>query len=212
LQIERFLILFMGRIAGGSAEQTRERLLSAAADVFGERGYEGTRVVDIAEAAGVSNGALYAHFGSKAELLSAALRAHGGRLLEDLRAAQPESSMSELLEIAGRMLLHHRAAGGYLVIEALVAAHRDQEVAEATSAHTAQSAAWLAGLMDLAKAEGELDSALSSGALAHFCLVLAMGSALVTPEMHPVGEQEWDALTARVVAALTPTGDVSAEE
>lgn len=35
-------------------------------------GYDGTRVADIAAAAGVSNGALYAHFGSKTDLLSAA--------------------------------------------------------------------------------------------------------------------------------------------
>jgi hypothetical protein len=48
----------MGRIAGVTAAETRERLLRAAADVFAERGYDGTRVADIAAAAGVSNGAL----------------------------------------------------------------------------------------------------------------------------------------------------------
>jgi ferredoxin len=54
----------MGRIAGVTATDTRERLLRAAADVFAERGYDGTRVADIAAAAGVSNGALYTHFDS----------------------------------------------------------------------------------------------------------------------------------------------------
>ena len=68
------LILVMGRIAGVTAAETRERLLRAAADVFARRGYDGTRVADIAVAADVSSGALYAHFGSKAELLVAALR------------------------------------------------------------------------------------------------------------------------------------------
>ena len=63
----------MGRIAGVTAAETRERLLQAAADVFAERGYDGTRVADIATAAGVSNGALYAHFPSKADLLVDAL-------------------------------------------------------------------------------------------------------------------------------------------
>ena len=71
----------MGRIAGVTAEETRERLLLAAADVFARRGYDGTRVADIAMAADVSSGALYAHFGSKAELLVAALRRHGRQLL-----------------------------------------------------------------------------------------------------------------------------------
>jgi len=79
----------MGRIAGVTAAETRQRLLRAAADVFAERGYDGTRVADIAAAAGVSNGALYAHFGSKAELLVDALRTHGRRLLADVFAADP---------------------------------------------------------------------------------------------------------------------------
>src|ERR1700756_4668874 len=69
----------MGRIAGVTAAETRERLLLAAADVFARRGYDGTRVADIAAAAEVSPGALYAHFGSKAELLGAGLRKDGRR-------------------------------------------------------------------------------------------------------------------------------------
>jgi len=54
----------MGRIAGVAAAETRERLMRAAADAFAERGYDGTRVADIAAAAGVSNSVLYAHFGA----------------------------------------------------------------------------------------------------------------------------------------------------
>jgi hypothetical protein len=64
----------MGRIAGVTAAEVRERLLRAAADVFAQRGYDGTRVADIARAAGVSNAALYAHFDSKAGLLVEAVR------------------------------------------------------------------------------------------------------------------------------------------
>src|SRR6266496_1457488 len=82
-QMNVLLILLMGRIAGVTAAETRERLLRAAADMFAERGYDGTRVADIAAAAGLSNGAMYAHFASKAELLVGALRAHGRRLLAD---------------------------------------------------------------------------------------------------------------------------------
>ena len=115
----------MGRIAGVTAEQTRERLLLAAADVFGQRGYDGTRVADIAAAAGVSNGALYAHFSSKAELLVAALRTHGRRLLADLFAADPDQSVTELLLVIGRSLPDRSDACGDLVLEGLpLIAHR----------------------------------------------------------------------------------------
>src|SRR6516225_1849371 len=126
--MSNYLILAMGRIAGVTAEETRERLLLAAADVFARRGYDGTRVADIAAAADVSSGALYAHFASKAELLVAALRTHGRRLLADLFAADPDQSVTELLLVIGRWLPRRRGASGYLIVEALVAARRDEEV------------------------------------------------------------------------------------
>ena len=44
---------------------SRAALLDAAAKVVAARGYEAARVDEIAEAAGVSKGALYFHFDSK---------------------------------------------------------------------------------------------------------------------------------------------------
>src|SRR3712207_3582815 len=127
-QMNSPLICGMGRIAGVTAAETRERLLSAAADVFAQRGYDGTRVADIAAAAGVSNGALYAHFGSKADLLVAALRRHGRRMLAELFAAEPDRPITELLLVIGRWLPRRRDARGSLIGEALVAARRDDDV------------------------------------------------------------------------------------
>ena len=94
----------MGRVAGVTATETRERLLRAAADAFAAQGYDGTRVADIAASAGVSNGALYAHFGSKAELLVGALRAHGRRHLADMFDADPGRPVTEMLLAIGRRL------------------------------------------------------------------------------------------------------------
>jgi AcrR family transcriptional regulator len=50
-------------------DETRTRLLQAAAAVFAERGIDGASVDAIARAAGRTSGALYAHFGSKEGLL-----------------------------------------------------------------------------------------------------------------------------------------------
>jgi hypothetical protein len=69
-----------------------------------------------------------------------------------------------------------------------------------------ERADWIAGLVRIAQAGGELDPALSPNALAHFCLLLAMGSALVTPDLHAVGDEEWGALLGRLMSALTPGG------
>lgn len=194
----------MGRISGVTATETRERLLGAAAGVFAERGYDGTRVADIAAAAGVSNGALYAHFGSKADLLVAALRAHGQRLLADLFTADPGQSIADLLLVLGRWLPRHRDASGYLIIEALVAARRDEDVARPMRGYVGERGAWLADFVRIGQVRGELDPGLSPAALAHFCLLLAMGGALVGPDMHPVDGKEWAALLTRVVTSLAP--------
>jgi len=194
----------MSRVAGVTATQTRERLLRAAADVFAERGYDGTRVADIAAAAGVSNGALYAHFASKADLLVAALHTHGRRQLADMFAAEPSRPVTELLLLIGQGLLRPRDARQALIIEALAAARRDQAVAGPMRDYMGERADWLAGLIELGQSDGEFDSALSAGALAHFCLLLSMGSALVTPDLHAVDDAGWAALLARIVSALRP--------
>jgi AcrR family transcriptional regulator len=196
----------MARIAGVAASETRERLLRAAADVFAERGYDGTRVADIAAAAGVSNGALYAHFGSKANLLVDALRKHGRRLLADVFAADPDKSITELLIVIGRWLPRRRDARGYLIVEALVAARRDEDVAGPMRDYIGERADWLGDLMRAAQAAGEVDPALSPNAIAHLCLAIGMGSALVTPDLHKVDDEEWTALLTRVVASLAPAG------
>ena len=195
----------MGRTAGATAAGTRERLLRAAADVFGARGYDGTRVSDIAEAAGLSNGAMYSYFASKAELLVGAVRAHGRRLVSDLVAADPARSIAGALLETGRSLRRRPEPEGYLVIEALVAARRDEAVADSVRPYIRERADRLAGLVREAQARGELDAAVSPEAAAHFCVALAMGSALLPPDLHDVGDEEWAALLTRLVAALSPT-------
>jgi AcrR family transcriptional regulator len=193
----------MGRIAGATAAETREKLLAAAADAFAEQGYDGTRVADIAAAAGVSNGALYAHFASKAELLVAALRAHGERQLDEVLAADPGRPVLEVLVTAGRGLRRRREPRGYLIVEALVAARRDPAVAALMGGQMGERTGLLAALVRAGQGRGQLDPGLSARAIAHFCFLLALGGALVTPDLHDVGEEEWAALLARIAAALT---------
>lgn len=66
-------------------ERTREKILGAAGRNFRRYGYAGTGVDGIAEAAGVTSGALYAHFGSKDLAFMAALE----RGLEEVIDAIP---------------------------------------------------------------------------------------------------------------------------
>jgi AcrR family transcriptional regulator len=180
-------------------------LLRAAADVFARRGYDGTRVADIADRAGLSNGALYAHFASKAELLVGALRVHGRQLLAELVAADPTRPISDLLLVAGRSLRRRRDPDGYLVLEGLVAARRDPEVALAMRGYLHERAQWLAALVREAQERDEVDPGVSPEAFAHFCLSLAVGTALLPPDLHDVDDEQWAAFLGRLVGALAPT-------
>ncbi len=59
------------RIPGETADGTRERILDAALDLFGERGLTGVTVRDIASRAKVNVAAISYHFGGKDELYRA---------------------------------------------------------------------------------------------------------------------------------------------
>ena len=67
------------------AEQTRQDLLEAASTVFARQSFAAARLEDIAAQAGVTRGAIYHHFGGKAELFQALVAeasAQGGALIQ----------------------------------------------------------------------------------------------------------------------------------
>lgn len=64
--------------------QTRQDLVDAAVTEFGRLGFQGARVERIAEVAGVTTGALYAHFGSKEELFLAVYEVAVGRASDEI--------------------------------------------------------------------------------------------------------------------------------
>jgi AcrR family transcriptional regulator len=69
------------------------RLLSAALNLWVERGYEAVGVQEICDAAQVTKPTLYHYFGSKAGLLRAIVELNGQRLAEFLPARSFDPSM-----------------------------------------------------------------------------------------------------------------------
>jgi TetR/AcrR family acrAB operon transcriptional repressor len=61
----------MARRTKEAAEETRNRILDTAEQVFREKGVARTSLADIANQAGVTRGAIYWHFANKAELFTA---------------------------------------------------------------------------------------------------------------------------------------------
>ncbi|MEI2827755.1 MAG: TetR/AcrR family transcriptional regulator [Dermatophilaceae bacterium] len=70
-----------------SRRATRERLLDAASEVFGDQGLAASTVEEVCERAGFTRGAFYSNFASKEELLLAVLDREEARVLERLSAA-----------------------------------------------------------------------------------------------------------------------------
>lgn len=61
-------------------DEKRARILAAAAELFAQNGFRTTATAQIAEAAGVSEGIVFHHFGSKKKLLAAVAADHGRRV------------------------------------------------------------------------------------------------------------------------------------
>jgi len=69
------------------AEQTRDRILEAAQEVFGTQGYHAASIVDITRRAGVGLGTLYVYFSSKLEIYRQVLRSRQAEFIHAARLA-----------------------------------------------------------------------------------------------------------------------------
>ncbi|MET0387583.1 MAG: TetR family transcriptional regulator [Polyangiales bacterium] len=98
----------MARVTKEKAAENREALLDAAGRLFREHGIDGVGVADIGKAAGLTHGALYAHFPSKEALAAEAFTRgfeRSWRVLERARAKRPatfEALLALLLSPAMR--------------------------------------------------------------------------------------------------------------
>ena len=89
----------------------RDRLLAEALKLFAAKGYAATSVADIQRASGLApgSGALYKHFGSKRELLEAAVahRIDGVVAAREQYDAEEPEGVEHAVRTAGRLIWHH---------------------------------------------------------------------------------------------------------
>jgi TetR/AcrR family acrAB operon transcriptional repressor len=86
------------------AEQTRKNLLNAALAIFSRKGFESTRLEDIAQAAGVTRGAIYHHFGGKEELFIALL--DDASAISNKAIQQAVKEGGSLLQMLSRIIVY----------------------------------------------------------------------------------------------------------
>src|SRR5256885_17200995 len=108
-------------------DQTRTKLIDAAAQVFAEKGYDRAGVQESSRRAGLTSGAIYGRFTGKAELLQAAIESRTTDELDDLFASHAfDGHATDILRVVGSHLVtpppecdHEEGA---LLLEAFVAA------------------------------------------------------------------------------------------
>ena len=82
------------------APNARERLETAALDLFVENGYEETTVAQIADRAGLNRATFFRHFADKREVLFGGEDVLSGLFGDAIRAASPDATLIECLEAA----------------------------------------------------------------------------------------------------------------
>lgn len=182
---------------------TRERLLDAAAAVFAARGYERARLQDIARAADLTTGAVYANFAGKDDLLVAAIGARAGRELDDLLVGGSGRELPALLgELAGRFI--DPAGPTPLLVEAVAASRRDPGLAATLRSHVSGREDTLVALIERARAAGTVAADVEAEAFARFCVTLAVGALVMrTLDVPPVDRDGWHDLISRLLDAVT---------
>jgi AcrR family transcriptional regulator len=124
--------------------ETRARLVAAAAELFGEQGIDAVSVDAVAEAAGRTSGAVYAHFGSKQGLLLALLDSWKDSVLTVLLAevAVTESPLGQLAAVWGNVggsMADGPGNWSLLEQELWLRAARDDEVAAVIRTRNAEA-------------------------------------------------------------------------
>jgi AcrR family transcriptional regulator len=139
----------MARTQEERKAETRARLLDAAATLFAERGIDAVSVDAVADAAGRTSGAVYAHFGSKQGLLLGLLDEWAHSLVTVIAAEFELASTVEarLRAVAANVVTHPSDQTRKLLLlerELWLRATRDPEVADAMRARWRDAHEWLA--------------------------------------------------------------------
>jgi TetR/AcrR family transcriptional regulator, transcriptional repressor for nem operon len=165
-------------------EQTRRKIVQAAAPIFNKRGYEGSSLSELMEATGLKKGGIYRHFSSKEELAAEAFdytweAAWSSRLLHVDEKANGIEKLKQLIA----NFVNHRSpvAGGCPILNTAIDADDGNLVLRAHVAKALRS--WLSRLrtfVDQAQARGETKPGVDSQAVATLIVASLEGALMMS--------------------------------
>lgn len=187
------------RRPGGRSARIRSAVLSAAAEVLVERGYDGVEIPDVARRAGVHPTTVYRRWPTKARLV-------GEALLERSRTLSPTPDTGALATDLERLLIDGAALVRTPAIRALFqvliagATDTGTETASARDRFWAAHMAEAGAIVDRAVARGELPEATDPSALIDLVIGPAVLRLLLMGQ--DLDEDQARRIVARAIASL----------
>ena len=155
----------MPRVSPAHEQEVRDRILSAAARVFSQKGYHSSTIADIVRESGLSVGAIYSHFSGKDELIRLTCDELATRGLDELaHRLAPARTTAERLAIAVALYVetiddYDGDPGQVSLVQAWAEADREPGVREMLAARRER----LAGAGQLLLRQGVLAGELPAG-------------------------------------------------
>ncbi len=189
----------------------RERVIAAASKEFSAHGFGATTIDAVARRAGVSPRAVGRLVGSRSDLLVEVLAVRGESLVAELveqAAGSPARTppLSALIEAAHQLQQAPEASWDPLELEVLARARDDAQMRAIGTERVARRSANVKAISASSRAAGGLDPELSDNAVVHLSMALSLGMAMLDPvATYRPTPLEWDAMIARIGAAVAPS-------
>jgi AcrR family transcriptional regulator len=205
----------LGRPPASLSSETRARIIGAAQRCFALHGYDKTTNKDIAEAAGLTTGALYHYFDSKQALFITVLREKQLQILDSFvdAAASKYGTLDKLcavLDCAVQLHQKDEHLARFVSIAPIeIDRHEEFKAATAPDGRPITSSGGLAdffaSLVEQGQASGEIDPAADAGAMVQMLLATTAGLAQFAglvrdPTLH---ERAMDSFKALLLGSLT---------
>ena len=165
-------------------EQTRKRIVEAAAPIFNKHGYEGSSLNDLMEATGLKKGGIYRHFSSKEELAAEAFdytweAAWNARLSH---VDEKGNGIDKLKQLIANFVDHRSpVAGGCPILNTAIDADDGNPVLRAHVAKALRS--WLSRLENIveqAQERGETRAGIDPKRVATLIVALLEGALMMS--------------------------------
>ena len=185
------------------------RLLDSAVSSFARHGFAGARVSEIARSAGLTTGAIYARWPSKADLLAAAVDHALCQLLPARRLKDLDTAPMRPHDMIAMFSSGVAGAGQArdVIIQAAASAAASDAIAASLAGFVNEEAQQLGCIIEAGKTAGLVDPEIDTTALALLCQTVGIGTHLVLAagldKSHVPATDKWDALLAGLIGSIT---------